>query len=119
MELSELFGTRPNVTEIRSELGGGFTVSALHTREFLQGDPIPLISPVFYTLDSRLNLKEAVIGDAYQHAHARLEMAGRIHHRFSEREHAGLYPVLSWDGVQFIPIKSPIAPSDKTQTASR
>jgi hypothetical protein len=107
MEPSRELSDRPHVSEIRVKPNGELTVSVLQAQRnaFYNADQLDF--PVFYTLNSRFQVIAAEIGDAYRHSHARLEMRGRFKHRFNHGCERELFPVLAWDGRQFVKVHPP------------
>ncbi len=61
----------------------------------------------YYTLDRSSRVVAAEVGDNYRQNHAKLELLGRLDHRFGPRDQQELFPVLSWDGTRFVPVRRP------------
>jgi len=105
MESSREFNTRPYVSDIRVQPGGYLSVAVLQPALPVSGELEPLDFPVFYRLNSQFEVIEAEIGDTYEQGHVRLELMGRLKHRFGPRCERELWPVLAWNGERFVAVR--------------
>ncbi len=112
MELSRLFETRPFVSDVRVTPDDRLVVAVTHVAENLPGETgVTLVASVHYILDSRLQPIGGETGDLYPQSHQRLEMCGRLDHRFGERDRAEMFPVLVGQGDDLIAV-TPRSPGE-------
>jgi hypothetical protein len=114
MEIGREMGSRAYVSELSLEPGETMTIT-VGQGSAVPGDP-PLSEPTsYYVLDWRFRVVDAEVGDDYRQSHARLELLGRLHHKFGTRDRHGLFPVLSWNGSRFVRITGPQPASGPTK----
>ncbi|MCL4524215.1 MAG: hypothetical protein M1453_10490 [Acidobacteria bacterium] len=102
MEISREFDARPFVREIRIGDEDSFVITVLHAGHTFESDKVEVLADALYELDAEFHLRAANSGDGYRDAHNRLEMMGRLKHRFGARDEAELFSVLSWNGREFV-----------------
>jgi hypothetical protein len=105
MEMARTLESRAYVNELRADLGGRVTVTVAQGPA--PGDATPGFSDAYYTLDHDFRVVAAEVGDTYRLNHARLEVLGRLSHRFGPRDIQDLFPVQSWDATRFVPVLGP------------
>lgn len=104
MEISREFDARPFVREIRTGDEDSFVITVLHAGHTFETDKVEVLADALYELDAQFHLRAANAGDGYRDAHNRLEMMGRLNHRFGPRDEAELFSVLWWNGKDFMKI---------------
>jgi hypothetical protein len=101
MEVGREADARAYVSEVRLEPEDTMSIR-VSQGSGAPGEP-PLAEPtVYYVLDQRFHVMRAETGDDYRLSHARLELLGRLDHRFGPRDLRELFPVLSWAGARFV-----------------
>jgi hypothetical protein len=101
MEVGREADSRAYVSEVRLEPDDTMSIR-VSQGSGAPGEP-PLAEPtVYYVLDQRFHVMRAETGDDYRLSHARLELLGRLDHKFGPRDLRELFPVLSWDGARFV-----------------
>ncbi|HSK11469.1 MAG TPA: hypothetical protein VK911_17925 [Vicinamibacterales bacterium] len=102
-------GAIPGVREILLN-EAGLTVSVRYTLAGEEGLNEALVAGAWYTFDRDLRPIRAELFSSYPAAHRRAERAGLIDHEYrgEEEEAKELFPILSWNGTEYVPV-SPAA----------
>jgi hypothetical protein len=83
----------------------GLQVVVQHTSRAIHEGHSP--SRAHYKLGAQLNFLDAFHDGGHEEAHAYLERSGVITHKYSRAEESDLFPVLSWNGGNFVSIPAP------------
>lgn len=106
-ELTDVLdGQRPWLRRVRPRPGGGWEVS-VDVATYAGPTGGSAIAVTYYTLSPDFEPVSATIEDDYRMVHSQLEAAGLLHHRLGPVDLAELWPVQSWDGHRFVPIRPP------------
>lgn len=104
-ELSRLFNSMPRATHFLAAADGSLQVRVVQTSDFREIGERE--SAVHYKLDGNLNFVDAFHDAGYGELHAQAEMRGGVKHAYSRAEEVHAFPVLRWDGSQFVKVGAP------------
>jgi hypothetical protein len=96
---------RPSVNQLRSLPDGTNYVNVEDATFIEPGGKEKVVGGVHYTLGPKFHEVRGETGDSYRLGHVRLEMSGRLHHRFSAACEKRIFPLLAWSGDRFVPLK--------------
>lgn len=106
-ELNEVLdGQRPWMTSVIPRPAGGW-LAQVDVAAYTSPDGAVGHAVVYYTLGADFEPEGATLEDAYRKVHSLLETAGLIHHHLGPADLAQLWPVQSWDGRRFVPVRPP------------